>query len=270
MEIMPLDKDTTLCISIAEKPSNFGTTIHNSAFQALKLNFIYKAFKIEKEGLAEAIRGIKVFGIRGCGVSMPHKTRVMQYLDSIDEHAKKIGAVNTIVNDAGRLIGYNTDYYGAKMALQNSYASAGKTALIIGTGGVARAIILALKDLGANINLTSRDKDKAKELTREFNVGFYGGNLEDISGDILVNATPVGMDGEGTIVEERVLEKFKAVLDVVVLKETPLIRKAKEKGLITIPGYKMSLYQALKQFELYTGKEAPVKVMEQSLRSLLI
>src|SRR3990172_6053257 len=107
---MQIEKDTQLCISVAARPSNFGTTIHNAVFRKLGLNFIYTAFGITD--IAGAVVGVRALGIRGCSVSMPFKEAVIPYLDALDPAARTIGAVNTVVNDSGRLTGYNTDIAG--------------------------------------------------------------------------------------------------------------------------------------------------------------
>ena len=143
---MVINKDTQLCVSIAERPGNFGTVIHNAAFKYCKLNFIYKAFSVTN--LENAIRGIKGFNIRGCGVSMPFKEAVIPFLDWIDPTALKIGAINTIVNDNDQLKGYNTDVYGVTTSIENLNLNSNTTVLIKGAGGIAKAIIFALKNNG--------------------------------------------------------------------------------------------------------------------------
>src|SRR5438046_2951853 len=136
---MKITKDTTCCISIAGSPGNFGATLFNTAFEALSLDYIYKPFRVMPEDLSKAVAGIRAFGVRGCGVSMPHKIKVLDLLDAIDPLAEEIGAVNTIVNNNGKLTGYNTDVSGAMRALKERYDVRGKSAHIIGSGGVARA-----------------------------------------------------------------------------------------------------------------------------------
>lgn len=270
---MQIDKNTTLCISIAEKPGNFGTTIHNAAFQALGLNYIYMARMVHKDHLKRAVEGIRSLGIRGCGVSMPHKTEVLQYLDEIEAHAQKIGAVNTIVNDNGNLIGYNTDYDGARRAIQESGIDLeGKVTYIVGAGGVARAIISTLQDFGAEIYVINRTLSKAEAIAEEFGITHHGGDQYSIGGELLVNATSLGMtpNERGIPASKKTIGNFNAVLDVVTKPpETRFMQLAKEEGLSVIPGHRMALYQAAKQFELYTGKDAPLDTMEQSMKKLL-
>ena len=255
-----MTKETTVCISIAEKPGNFGATIFNAAFQELGLDFIYKPFAVKAEQLKGAVEGIRSLGIKGCGVSMPHKTEVIKYLDGIDAAAKEIGAVNTIVNERGFLVGYNTDFLGAQRALKEIYDVSQKRVLVIGAGGAAKAITAVLKGNGAgSIYMSNRDDN---------NKGQWRGQ----SFDLLVNATPVGMapNNDEMIIKENDLQLFEAVMDVVINPPQSLLLKLAEKsGKIVIPGHKMALHQAVAQFELYTGIKAPLEIMEQSLKKLL-
>ena len=271
---MEINKDTTVCISISLKPGNFGAAVHNAAYKAIGLNFVYKPFGIEPSDLSHAVKAIKALKIRGCGVSMPYKVDIMQYLDEIEDNARKVGAVNTVVNTNGILKGYNTDYYGAKIALEKVFNPKDRTACVVGAGGAARAISLALKELGAEkIYITNRNRGKSERVAKEF--GLQSINIEDlknIKADLFVNATPVGMQPETDkmIIDSSLLRNFKCLLDVVTAPpETKLMKEAENMGLQVIPGHLMSLYQAAKQFELYTEREAPLDAMKQSLRDLL-
>ena len=264
---------TTACISIAERPSNLGMTMHNAGYKALGLDFVYIPFRVVPENLENAIKGVRAFGIRGCGVSMPHKVNAMKYVDTIDDRAKRIGAINTIVNDDGRLSGYNTDYDGILLSFKEHYNTKDKDVVIIGAGGAARAIILALKDMGTGrITLLNRTDEKARKLSREFSVEHKEWkNLRSIEGDVLINATPVGMPNldENILVDKQTLKRFETLMDVVINPAgSQVVRDAKELGLITIPGYKIALQQAARQFELYTGNKAPMKAMETAVLDL--
>lgn len=270
---MQITKDTVCCISIAERPSNFGSTVFNTSFEALALDFIYKPFKVTAEDLPTAIKGLRAFGIRGCGVSMPHKTAVIKYLDRIDPVAEKIGAVNTIVNEAGILSGYSTDFIGAKTVLEEGYDVSGKKVVVIGAGGVSRAIIVALKELGAGeINISSRDEKRGRAVADQFDLDYFSYDQKDNqAGDLLVNATPVGMvpDIDGTIVAKESFKNYQAVMDVVQNPyETSLARGFKDLGKIVIPGYKMAIQQAAAQFKLYTNQAPPIELMVDSVRKL--
>lgn len=268
---MKIDRDTICCISIAERPGNFGATVLNATFQALNLNYVYKPFRVMAPDLEDAIKGVRALSIRGCGVSMPHKMKVMLYLDKIDEAAKRIGAVNTIINDAGVLTGYNTDYEGAKRALKETYNIQGKKALIVGAGGAARAIIVALKDRGAGeVWLTNRDEARGQELAKAFSVNYFPFDKRtEFRGQLLVNATPVGMppDTGEIIIDKLALIHYDCGMDVVVSpQETGLIQAMKELNKAVIPGFKMALYQGVAQYELYTGQEAPFDLMSENIQ----
>lgn len=268
---MTITKETKLCISIAARPGDFGTTIFNAAFDALSLDYIYKPFKVEVADLPAAIEAIKVFSIRGCGVSMPHKVSALKYLDRLDSVAEKIGAINTIVNDGGILTGYNTDYYGAKSAIKENYEVKGKKVLLIGAGGAARAIILALKELGAGeIHLANREAAAGQRVAQEFELCYCPfENINDFKGNLLINATPVGMTPETNvmIVRPASLANFEAVMDVVIYpSETLLLKTARAAGKTIIYGFRMSLFQAVYQFELYTGCPAPIEVMAENMK----
>lgn len=263
---MKITKDTVFCISLAARPGNFGATVFNAAFEALSLDFFYKPLQLDEEKLGDAIKGVRALSIRGCSVSMPHKINVLKYLDELDPVVEKIGAANTIVNTDGVLKGYNTDYVGAKRAIEEKYGIAGKKVLIIGAGGVARALIVAALELNPNeIMLTNRHEEKGKELAEEFGLNYV--SFKEMSAcDLLINATSVGMapDDQEMIVSEDYLSRCEAIMDVVNLPpETKLMKIAKEQGKIVIPGYEMTLNGAAAQFEMYTGQKAPLNVMRK-------
>lgn len=263
-------KDTIMCISISERPGDFGSNFFNMAFEKMSLDFIYKPFSVEAKNLSAAIDGVRALKIRGCGVSMPHKQKVLEYLDEVDGVAQKIGAVNTIVNDNGRLIGYNTDYYGVLAVLREIPQTKDKKVLVIGAGGVSRAVIMALKELNvSDITLISRDNEYSETVAVELNVShaLYMKKAE-ISADILVNATPVGMspDDELIIIKED-LKRYQTVIDVVVSKiKTRLNKVGEDLGLQVIPGYKIAINQAVSQFKLYTGLDLPQEVIENFIK----
>ena len=267
-----LDKDTQVCISVATKPSQFGTTVHNRAYQALGLNFIYKAFGVSN--LKGAIDGVKALGIRGCSVTMPFKEQVLKYVDDLDKTAKSIGAVNTIVNNSGRLKGYNTDAYGAKVALETLGVKTNDRVLLLGAGGAAKAILFALKELGVkDIFISNRTLSKAQKIAQKNRIkaiSWQERNKIDV--DVLINATPIGMlpNVHEIPVELNMIQKVKMVMDVIVTPiESRLIQVAKKMGKKIIAGYEMSLHQAAAQFKIYTGQPAPLNVMRQAVLELL-
>lgn len=266
-----ITKDTQLCISIAARPGNFGTVFFNELFGKLGLDFLYKAFKVEPKNLSAAIAAIRALGIRGAGVSMPHKQTAMKYLDVVDAKAKKIGAINTIVNRQGKLIGYNMDYYGAVAALKKISSVNKKRVMLIGAGGIARAIAMALKDLKVrNVTVINRDSNKAKSIAKAFGFRYHSYTKKvEITGDLLINATSMGMSSEdGLILEYQDLRKFKAVIDVIVsTKKSKLIQTAEKLGLQAVTGITITTGQATAQFKLYTGITPSNKLVKAAINS---
>tara|TARA_Y100000310_G_scaffold61676_1_gene56919 strand:- start:374 stop:1204 length:831 start_codon:yes stop_codon:yes gene_type:complete len=268
---MNLQNNPTLCISVAEKPGRFGITVHNAGYRALGLNFVYKTFAIDD--IKGTITGVRSLGIRGCSVSMPFKEKVIPFLDGLDPLAKKIGAVNTVVNDNGRLIGYNTDVIAVEKSLKPLQIKNDKSVIIFGAGGVSRAILAALKNLKLkNITLTNRTTRKGKKLAKEFNINFIQwSKRENVKADIVINATSIGMipDINSSPISKMVIKNSQIVMDVVVApSKTKLIKIANRQGKITIDGLKLSLYQAFAQFKLYTGRNPPIQVMQKAANTL--
>lgn len=248
-------------------------SIHNAGYKELGIDdqFIYLPAEVKPENLKMAIEGMRGLEIRGMSVTMPHKQTVMQYLDKIDKDAKAVGAVNTIVNNKGKLTGYNTDWIGALEALKEKINLKGKRVAVIGAGGAARAIVYGLIKKGSRVKLFNRSLNKAKGLAQEF--GCEYGNLDSLEEipkmDIVINATSVGMNEDKSLIDKKFLNKNHIVLDAIYSpKETRLIKDARQKGAKVILGYEMLLYQGVAQFELYTGMKAPVDVMRKTLESL--
>ncbi|MGD9118460.1 MAG: shikimate dehydrogenase [Dehalococcoidia bacterium] len=247
--------------------------IHNAAYKALGLNYAYIALRTSD--IKRTIADIKRQNIRGVSVTTPHKVKVIPYLDRIDDAAKAIGAVNTIVNDNGRLTGYNTDGEAALKVLEELTSVGGKKVVLVGSGGAALAIANTLKEKKVNLIILNRTEAKARELAEKVGAEDYGG-LDKIAlvskADILINATTVGMspNTEETIVPQEFLHPQLTVFDIVYNpKKTRLLREARAKGGNVVYGYKMLLYQAAQQFQLFTGQPAPIKVMESVLTQAL-
>jgi len=258
----------TVCGSISARPSPFGVAMHNAGYKAAGLAFTYVAFAIENT--QEAILAMRYLGIRGFGVSMPHKVRVMQYLDALDETAQDIGAVNTVVNDEGCLTGHNTDWTGAVGALEEQTDLDGKHAVVVGAGGAARAVVYGLLRRGCQVTLYNRTVSSGQALAETPGVRF-GGDLEDLRRvggyDVLVNATSVGFHApDVSPIPTSILAEGKVVLDVVFNPPVSrLVRDARARGCIAIPGTRMLVHQAAYQFQLYTGVHAPFEAMEGAL-----
>jgi shikimate dehydrogenase len=248
--------------------------IHNAAFEHLGLNYVYLAFCVSD--VAGAMQGMKALNIRGFSVTVPHKIEVIKYLDEIDPVAQQIGAVNTVVNDDGYLIGYNTDWLGFVRSLEAYTSIPDKRVVILGAGGVARAIAFGIKERGGNMTILNRtvEIEMAQALATE--IGCDWGDLSQCesvtAAEIVINATSVGMypDVAKTVIASQYLRPEQIIYDVVYNPlETRLLREAKARGCQVIPGYEMLLLQGVAQFELWTGKSAPVDLMRTILKNRL-
>jgi len=269
-----IDANTKICCLIGEPVEHsLSPLIHNAGYKELGINYIYVPFQVRD--IKQAIEGIRGLGIRGASITIPYKTNAIKYIDQIDPLAEAIGSANTIVNDNGVLTGYNTDGDGALKALEEVTTLKGKKTVLIGSGGAASAIAVGLKSKGVKLVVLNRTEDKAGKLAKRVNAEDSGslGRLAEISSaDILINATPVGMPPETdqSIIPKDLLHKRLTVFDIISNpKETRLLIEARERGCAIVYGYKMLLYQAEKQFELFTGHQAPLAAMESALTQAL-
>lgn len=248
--------------------------MHNAAFAALGMNCVY--VPLPTTDLRKGVEGLKAFGFKGVSVTIPHKEEIVQYVDVMDPVAARIGAVNTLVidsreNNAEQVVyGYNTDWVGANRALQEKIELKGSRVLLLGAGGSARAIGYGLLEAGANIVLSNRSVSRGKELANRFGCEFCRSDqLDPLQADILVNTTSVGMAPaeDRTPIDKKLLNKFSVVMDIVYAPlETQLLRDATAAGCDVVDGLSMLLYQGVAQFELWTGRNAPVEVMQAVLR----
>jgi shikimate dehydrogenase len=277
---MEISGKTSVCAIIGDPVEHsLSPAIHNAAFKELKLNLVYVAFTVTKNELKEAISGAKTLGFRGLNVTMPHKNAVMKYLDETDSMAKSIGAVNTVLNDGGRLAGFNTDGIGAMRALkENGVSLDGKKLLLLGAGGAAKAIAFqAAQEVEKLVvlNRTSKKAEKLAEALRkkfgkkvrgiEFSSAFLKDEIKDA--DILVNATSVGMhpDVNRSPVPRTLLRPSLFVMDIVYSPlETKLVMDAKAEGAKIVSGLEMLIYQGAASFEIWTNHPAPVEVMKKA------
>jgi shikimate dehydrogenase len=247
--------------------------MHTAGYRALGLDFVYVPFRVTD--LEGAISGMRALGIRGFGVSHPHKQAVIPLLDDVAAVARRIGAVNTVVNDDGRLTGHNTDWIGAVRALEEVRPLGGARVLLLGAGGAARAVAFGLREKGANLVIANRDVEKAEGLARDVESRFapLGDSAELARGsEIIVNATTRGMAGadEASPLPAEALGAKHLVMDIVYKPlQTELLRHARSRGAATIHGGRMLLHQAAEQFALYTGKPAPVDAMDAALRDAI-
>lgn len=281
---MDINAQTQLCGLLGNPVEHsLSPAIHNAAFRKLGLNFVYLAFKVED--LEGAVRGIRALGnLRGFSVTIPHKVAVMPFLDEVEQTARHIGSVNTILVDRGKLTGYNTDASGALRALQNGGVSLkGRQVLMVGTGGAARAIAFALagtEEVGGLILLGVDEKERftlAEDLCNRTKLSVESGPLTDQSlrsgiknAHVLIHCTPIGMHPkvDATCIPASLLAPHLTVMDIVYNPlETRLLREARAAGCRTIRGLEMFLHQAVAQFELWTGQAAPVDAMRAVLES---
>lgn len=246
--------------------------MHNACFKEKNLNFVYMPLKVAENELKKFMQNFRKFNFRGASVTIPNKLEVMDYIDEVDEIAKSVGAVNILSNNNGKIIGSNSDCYGAIEALKEKTSLKNKKALVIGAGGGARAIIYGLKKENAvAITITNRTLDKAKSLADEFNIKY--GKIENIkelikNSEIIINTTSVGMNPnpDESIIKEGDLIEGKIVMDIVYKPiETKMIKIARKAKCIAITGDRMLAYQALKPFKMWTGHDADFNMMENAL-----
>lgn len=271
---------TRLCAVIGNPVGHsLSPALHNAAFDALGLDFVYVAFRVEDlQGAMGGMRALENF--RGMSVTIPHKIEIMNYLDEIDDVDRSIGSINTVINEGGRLVGFGTDGPGALKALEDAGLSPeGRSVLMLGAGGASRAIAFTL----------ARQKGLKKLVLMDINRGVLDGLTADLvraagasvegelmaedalarrvaAADIIINCTPVGMHPrqDASPVPAELLKPGQVVFDIVYTPlETRLLREARARGCTVISGVEMFINQAVLQFERFTGASAPVDVMRR-------
>ena len=280
---MKIDGYTRLAAVVANPiKHSISPFIHNTAFEATSTNGVYLAWEVEGTDLAETVANIRRYQMFGINLSMPYKEQVIPYLDQLSEEARLIGAVNTVVNREGTLIGYNTDGKGFFKSLP-SFKISGKRMVLLGAGGAAKAILAqAILDGVSQISVFVRSSSMEKtrpylekiQNATGFRVDLFA--LEDIQelqdsitqADLLVNATSVGMDGSSQPIPTSIVLPEKLMVADVIYQpfETPFLKWAKEQGNQSINGLGMLLYQAAEAFELWTGKEMPTDQIWELLK----
>ena len=263
-----LNKDTKLCISLAGRPSNIGTRFHNYLYEQLGLDFIYKAFTTTD--IVAAIGGVRALGIRGCSVSMPFKQDVIPLVDEVEASARAINAINTIVNDDGRLTASNTDYIAVQQLIEQHGLDPDDAVLIRGSGGMASAVAAAFQGNGFHTGIVvARNRETGGALADRLGYD-YAPEVGDFKAPIIVNVTPIGMAGGPEEAEaafdEATIAKAYCVFDVVALpSETPLIKAARAADVRVITGAEVIALQAAEQFERYTGvRPTPEQIAQAS------
>jgi shikimate dehydrogenase len=252
-----------VCISISSSPGTFGETVHNSSYKFHNINFLYKAIKTKD--LRSTVNSIRELNVKGCSVSMPFKERIIKYLNKIDPLAKQVGAVNTVLNSNKKLTGFNTDVFGASKALSYLKLKSTDSVLILGAGGVSRAIIVALKNMKVRkLTISNRNSRKSIKLGKLFKCNVENwNNRHDIKSDVLINATSIGMlNNKAAPININSVRNFNKIMDVIVShKDTAIIKEAKKLNILNVSGIVMTFYQAAEQYKIYTGLEAPIKIM---------
>ena len=280
---MKIDGYTRLAAVVANPiKHSISPFIHNSAFEATNTNGVYLAWEVDATELAETVANIRRYQMYGINLSMPYKEQVIPYLDQLSEEACLIGAVNTVVNREGTLIGYNTDGKGFFKSLP-SFKISRKRLVLLGAGGAAKAILAqAILDGVSQISVFVRSSSMEKtrpylekiQNATGFRVDLFA--LEDVQdlqdsitkADLLVNATSVGMDGTSQPIPTSIVLPEKLMVADVIYQpfETPFLKWAKNQGNQSINGLGMLLYQAAEAFELWTGKEMPTDQIWELLK----
>ena len=280
---MKIDGYTRLAAVVANPiKHSISPFIHNSAFEATNTNGVYLAWEVDATELAETVANIRRYQMYGINLSMPYKEQVIAYLDQLSEEACLIGAVNTVVNREGTLIGYNTDGKGFFKSLP-SFKISKKRLVLLGAGGAAKAILAqAILDGVSQISVFVRSSSMGKtrpyiekiQNATGFRVDLFA--LEDVQelqdsitqADLLVNATSVGMDGSSQPIPTSIVLPEKLMVADVIYQpfETPFLKWARNQGNHAVNGLGMLLYQAAEAFELWTGKEMPTDQIWELLK----
>ena len=280
---MKIDGYTRLAAVVANPiKHSISPFIHNSAFEATNTNGVYLAWEVDAAELAETVANIRRYQMYGINLSMPYKEQVIPYLDQLSEEACLIGAVNTVVNREGTLIGYNTDGKGFFKSLP-SFKISKKRLVLLGAGGAAKAILAqAILDGVSQISVFVRSSSIEKtrpylekiQNATGFRVDLFA--LEDVQdlqdsttqADLLVNATSVGMDGSSQPIPTSIVLPEKLMVADVIYQpfETPFLKWARNQGNQSINGLGMLLYQAAEAFEFWTGKEMPTDQIWELLK----
>lgn len=270
-----IDAKTKLCCVIGNPiEQSISPLVHNAAYKALGLNYVFLAFRVTD--VKKALAGLKAMGIAGISVTIPHKLEVLKYVDEVDEIAQDIGAANTIVNNHGRFVATNTDWIGALKALEEKTVLTNKRVALLGAGGAARAIAFGLAKKKSKVTVFNRNLNNANQLVKDFQLE-GAGSLTDVakiqSSDIIINATPLGMmpNINESPISSGCINSRQLVFDIINKPlQTKLLQDAKNRGATIIHGYEMLLFGASKQFQLFTGKAAPVKIMENAILQNLL
>lgn len=260
--------------------------MHNAAFAALGLDYVYVPFPVVPEALGQAVRNLSALGIVGVNLTIPHKESVLPFLDEVTEEARLIGAVNTVHCTEGRLIGDNTDGRGFFEPLrERGFSAAGQRVVVLGAGGAARAVVFQLVREGAQVVLSNRTPERAERLAQAVReAGYPADSVQTVAPEdrtrmadaireatLLVHTTRVGMHPDTEELPPVPLDTFHDELCVYDLVynpvETQLLKEARKRGCATLTGVKMLVYQGAVAFQRWTGHWPPTDVMEQAVKS---
>ena len=270
----------TFCIIGDPINHTLSPLIHNTAFFYLNLNYSYIAFKVSQFDLEDSIHSLKRINAAGFNVTLPHKESIIKYIDGLSEEAKTTGAVNTVNNEDGKFIGYNTDIHGIITPIEERGINLDDAQiLILGAGGSCRAALVALsKKKGIqNINIVNRDQNrlnKVIELGKKMGLNCSPLDYNDINllketslkSNLIINTTSIGLNNESSPLKSNFMMKNAFVFDIIYRPlYTDLLRNAKEAGSNIIFGYEMLIHQAAKSFEIWTKVGAPINAMKKAL-----
>jgi shikimate dehydrogenase len=267
----------TYCIIGDPVQHSLSPLMQNAAFSALGIKSTYISFRVPSKDLKPSIESLKSIGIAGFNVTIPHKMSILQYIDELDDTASKTNAVNTVINDTGKLIGYNTDIYGFIQPLyRRNIDFKGKKVLIIGAGGAAYAIVTALSyEKGIEeirvVNRSSHNASKLVEHALKLGLNTHKEDFENLcklalQSDLIINSTSIGLNNESSPIERNYINPNSIVYDIVYKPiDTDLIRKAKEVNAKVVYGYEMLIAQGAQAFKIWTGCDAPIDAMKKAL-----
>jgi 3-dehydroquinate dehydratase/shikimate dehydrogenase len=253
--------------------------IHNAAFGANGIDAVYVPFRVPFDTLGQFVEDVSRLDIRGLSVTIPHKEAIAKFLSKVDPAVKGIGAVNTVLFKDDQVLGYNTDYKAAMDCLENALGGAAppgtpsplenKRVLVLGAGGVARAVMYGLQRRGAKTTIASRTRSRAQFLAESFGGRCVEWQARHIDTEIIVNCTPIGMhpNVDESPVNKSMLKPAMVIFDTVYNPEsTLLLKEARSHGCRIVTGVEMFIRQAALQFLLFTGKEAPDELMRETLK----
>ncbi|WDV44332.1 shikimate dehydrogenase [Clostridiaceae bacterium M8S5] len=253
---------------------SFSPVIHSLIFKVLNIKGHYQLFEVNKEDLKNAVYGLKALGAKGVNVTIPYKVDIIKYLDAISEEAEKIGAINTICFKDNKTIAYNTDYFGFGIMLNKfNVAIQDKKAVILGTGGAAKAVLQYLIDKKVgDITIVSRNENTAKAKFKDYKIISYDDIKNINKQDIVVNTTPCGMypNTDRSSLCEEDISKFDAVVDLIYNPtETLLLKYAKNHGIKAVNGLYMLVGQAVKAQELWNDIHITDEVIDKVYNELI-